>query len=488
MVIEVNSSLVGPLHADSFSKKKDFINNYVSLRGESSIYKDPLLGSVINGDKVILSGVRGTGKTMILKTGEAILKKNLNEKLENDEDDLILPVYVTYSGFKKDVSLENEMELASDELKTAREIFRGYFYMTLLDSVLDSIENMGLDKNVDFNLFGLRTKLGIKREIENAIKTFKRLGFREVLESKKKGVDIGVKIKQIELAITPGMSSKEDITEVRLDDMQRTNLFKQTIDSICSVYNLSKIHYLFDEVYYLKYLQPEFFDILFGFRNYTNITFSISSYPTFMDYGNEFDIPDDAREVSVSSSLYKPDKYSFEKALIKLVESRIKKYGEKRYENVISNETLEHLILLTNGNPRMLLQSIDYIWQQNNGKKIIVKNITSDLIYYMVKSWYLRFMKNQARRYKTSIDKIEEFLKIIVDRLKKNNERNEIPTSFFLISDEIHKHFSSTINLLHYFRMIDEYKIGDFGGGDLKKGQTYLLNPMVGIYELPPVC
>lgn len=37
------------------------------------------------------------------------------------------------------------------------------------------------EEDIHFNLFGLKTKFGIKRQIDNIIKTFKRIGFRELV-------------------------------------------------------------------------------------------------------------------------------------------------------------------------------------------------------------------------------------------------------------------------------------------------------------------
>ncbi|MBP2658925.1 MAG: hypothetical protein H6Q69_1957 [Firmicutes bacterium] len=480
--------LVGPLHADAIEQKK-LIEQYVSIKGEFETRRDPFISPILSGNKIILSGVRGTGKTMILKTADEILQSDIKHKLlelyeyELTEDDKkLMPVYISYSGFKNDVSLQNESELNPDEIRLAREIFRGYFFMSLLQKLLEMINKIGLDENVDFNLFGLRTKFGIKREVDKAIETFKRLGFKEILNSKKKGFDIGIKIKAIELKIPPQFANETATKEVTLDDLQKTDLFKTTIDSICKTYKIDKVVFLFDEVHYLKFLQREFFDILFGFRNYNRVSFCISAYPTYMDYGGNFDIPDDAQEISVSSTIYKPTKDEYERPFSKFVQMRLEKYGDKNIEDVISDTGLELLILLTNGNPRILLQSIDYVWRKNNCKKVNVSSITQDLIFEMVDNWYLQFMENQAKRFKTDITRVNEFLSLIKDRLSDYNNRNTNPTIFFLVNDEIYNHFTDTINLLHYSRIIDKVKISSFGSSAGKKGRMFLLNPMVGWY------
>ncbi|WLR51406.1 hypothetical protein LC040_00430 [Bacillus tianshenii] len=473
-------SIVGPLQADEFFYDSEIITNYISLKGESLVERDPLIAAILDGEKLILTGVRGTGKTMALKTSEALLKQNIKNRFTGEIENL--PVSISFAGFKKEVSLQEETDMNDEELKIAKEVFRGYFFMTLLDAVLGTIEELELDNNVAFNLFGIRTKLGIKKEINKAVQTFRTIGFKELIRSKTSGanVEAGINIKAIELKFTPEMINGETTQEVTLNDMQKTALFKKTIESICSVYSIQRIQLLFDEVYYLKFLQPEFFDILFGFRNYKKVTFAISAYPTYMDLGEDFDIPDDAKEVNVSSILYKPTKIEFERPLIRLVESRLSNFGNMDIKEAITLDALEYLILLTNGNPRMLLQAIDYIWQKN-AKKIRISNITNDILIYMVNSWYIDFMKKQAKRYKTNINKVEDFLKVVIKRLKERNERSEVASTFFLISDDIKRYFNDTIDVLHYSRIIDTYKIGDFGGGTFNKGQTYFLNPMVAI-------
>lgn len=264
--------------------------------------------------------------------------------------------------------------------------------------------------------------------------------------------------------------------------MQKTSLFKETVISLCETYKIDKIVFLFDEVHYLKYLQSEFFDLIFGFRNFGKLSFSISSYPAFMDYGECFDTPDYAKMLDVSSVLYKPSKNEFENPLIKLVELRLRTYGGIAYEDVISNEALELLILLVNGNTRMLLQSIDFIWRKNNQRKINTSSITQDIIIDMVNDWYIGFRDNQAKRYKTNIKKVNEFSDVIIKRLNDYNKRNKTSTTFFLLNDEICNHFSDTIDLLHYSRIIDKIRIASFGGSHGTMGKMYLLNPMVGWY------
>lgn len=484
-----NNDLIGPLYAEAISDTDKIIESYISYNGANDVSNDKYIAPIISGNRLILSGVRGTGKTMILKTAEAVLKKDLYHKVfeldewELDESDIkILPVYISYSGFKADISLENEIELTTEEIKYAKEIFRGYFFMSLLQQILKVIDEMELDKNIDFNLFGLKTKFGIKKQVDNVINTFKRIGFRELVKSKKLGADIGMKIKPLNMDSNISNEASNSIKEVTLNDMQKTSLFKDTVQSICDTYKIDKIMLLFDEVHYLKYLQCEFFDVLFGFRNFDKISFSISAYPAFMDYGEYFDVPDDAKELSVSSVLYKPSKAEFENPLIKLVEMRLNTYGHVNYEDIISREALELLILLVDGNPRMLLQSIDFIWRKNNQKKVNSINITQDIIVDMVNDWYIGFRDKQAKRYKTNIKKIDDFSKVITKRLSEYNKRNEISTTFFLLNDEICNHFSDTIDLLHYSRIIDKMRIASFGGSNGTRGIMYLLNPMVGWY------
>ena len=492
-----NNDLVGPLYAEAITETNKIIESYISSNGVEDISKDKYIAPIISGDRLILSGVRGTGKTMILKTAEAVMKKQLYHDIFEEHLPLLeffsesntfkkklLPVYISYSGFKDDVSLESQFELTGEEIRYAKEIFRGYFFMSLLQQVLAVIEEMNLDKNVNFNLFGLKTKFGIKKQIDKVIKQYRRLGFRELVKSRKNGIDIGLKIKPLNLGGDGSLSTskEETITEVTLNDMQRTSLFKETINSICNTYNLDKIVFLFDEVHYLKYLQSDFFDVLFGFRNFGKISFSVSAYPSFMDYGSCFDIPDDAKELSVASVLYKPSKVEFENPLIRLVKLRLKTYGQVEIEEIISADALELLILLVNGNPRILLQSIEFIWRKNNQKKINMNNITQDIIIDMVTSWYIDFRDKQAMRYKTNIKKVEDFSKVIVKRLSEYNKRNEASTNFFLLNDEICNHFSDTIDLLQYSRIIDKLRIASFGGSNGTMGKMYLLNPMVGWY------
>lgn len=476
--------LMGPIFAESLADE-EVIDLYIT--SSEKLEDDRYLGYLLNADRVVLTGVRGTGKTMILKTGDVLLRKDLMHKLhyvnewERDKRDYkILPVYISYSGFKEEVTLQNDRELNGEEQKIAKEIFRSYFFMTILQHILATIESLELDQEIEFNFFGIFTKLGIKREIDKTIKTFRRRGFRELILSQSKGVDVGIKISNF------GVDSKHDkkmqATEVVLDDMHKNYLFKETIKSICSTYKLDKIMLLFDEVHYLKFLQSEFFDCLFGFRAESQIAFAISVYPTYMDYGEQFDIPDDAKEVPVSNALYRPNKEEYEKPLIKLVKKRIETYRNCGYEEVVSYEALALLILLVNGNPRLLLQSIEFLWTENDKKKIQSTTITQKMVEKMANSWYLEYCSKQAKRYKTSYDKAIKFVKVLSERLLEYNKRNDNVTNLFLLNEKICRKYSDTLELLVYCRIIDKMGIASFGGSLGDKGTLYSLNCLVGWY------
>lgn len=476
--------LIGPIFAESLTDD-EILDLYVT--SSENLNSDRYLGYLLNADRVVLSGVRGTGKTMILKTGNVLLQKDLMYKLHcvnewerKKQDYKILPVYISYSGFKEEVTLQNNNELSDEERKAAKEIFRSYFFMTILQNILSSIESLELDQEVEFNFFGILTKLGIKREVDKTIKIFRRRGFRELISSQSKGIDVGIKISNF------GMDSKHDkkmqSTEVVLDDMHKNYLFKDTIKSICNTYKLDKIMLLFDEVHYLKFLQSEFFDCLFGFRAEPRISYAISVYPTYMDYGEQFDIPDDAKEVPVTNTLYRPNKEEYEKPLIKLVKKRIETYHNCNYEEIISYDALSLLILLVNGNPRLLLQSIEFLWTENDKKKIQSTTITQKMVEKMASSWYLDYCSNQAKRYKTSYDKATKFVKILSSRLLEYNKRNENVTNLFLLNDEICKKYGDTLELLLYCRIIDKIGIASFGGSLGNKGTLYSLNCLVGWY------
>jgi len=476
-----SSDLIGPLYAEGIDGSQSLVEQYISSNGNTDAKNDPFIMDILSGKRVVLSGVRGSGKTMILKTADVLMQQNVKDTILKNSSDFLLPVYISYSGFRNDVSLQEESELTNEEIKIAREIFRGYFFMSLLQSVLGIIDTIGLKKNVFFNFFGLRTKIGIEREINKAIDSFKRIGFREIIKSKKSGLSIGIKIVE-ELNFAPEFGSEKSVKEVTLDDMQKTDLFKKTVTSICKTYGINKMVFLFDEVHYLKFLQNEFFNILFGFRNYHKISYCISAYPTYMDYGDNFDVPDDAQEINVSSTLYKPSKEEYEKQFFILVKMRLNKYGHVDYTKIITDNALELLIVLVNGNPRIILQTIDYLWKRNLNKKITISNITQDSILDIVDKWYLDFMKKQANRFKTNYNKSNEMLNFVKERLSVYNKRNNIPTSLFLINDEIYDSFCDTINLLHYSRIIDRVRISSFGSTSNKKGRMYLLTPIVGWY------
>lgn len=481
-----NSSLLGPLMADSLEENDSIIKEYIISNGSSDITDDKYISSILGDERVVISGVRGTGKTMILKVANEVIKNDLDYKLHyvnewdlSEKDKKVLPVFISFSGFKDEVSLQDESTLVNDDIRSIKEIFRSYFFITILQEILGTIENLRLDEEVEFNFFGFRTKFGIKKEIDKAIRDFKRKGFQEIVSSRKNGVDSGIKIKAFEGTLSLGKAT--EVKEILLNDMQKVSLFKETTDSICKTYGFDRIMFLFDEVHYLRYLQSEFFDTLFGFRGYNRIGYAISIYPAFMEYGDRFDIPDDAKEIPVSNTLYKPTKEDFELHLINLLENRIKTYSKfNSIFDIIKENVLKQIIVMLNGNPRMLLQCIDYLYR-NNGQGKISEFTLSDILD-IANKWYIEYYKKQAKRYKTSPERAKQFLNVITDRLKAYNARNEKATVFFALSDEICDEYTETIDLLVYSRIIEKIKLSSFGGQEGVKGVLYSLTPIVGCF------
>lgn len=482
------STLLGPLLADSLEDNDSIIDEYIVSGSGTDILDDKYISSIVGDERVVISGVRGTGKTMILKVANEVIKKDLDHKFHyindwdlDENDKKILPVFISFSGFKDEVSLQDDSGLNTEEIRNIKDIFRSYFFINILQEVLMTIENLNLDEEIEFNFFGLRTRFGIKKEIDRAIRDFKRKGFQEIVNCKENGVDTGIKIKAFQGALN--VERKTEIKEILLNDMQKVSLFKETIDSICETYGFDKIMFLFDEVHYLGYLQSEFFDTLFGFRGYKRIGYAISIYPAFMDYGDRFDIPDDAKEVFVSNTLYKPTKEQYEQHLIDLLEKRIKIYSNfESILDIINENVLKQLIVMLNGNPRMLLQSVDYLYRNNGQGKIKISDFNQNEMLDIANKWYIVYYKKQAKRYKTSPERAKQFLDVITSRLKSYNLRNEMATVFFALCDEICDEYIETIDLLIYSRIIEKVKLSSFGGQEGTKGVLYSLTPIVGCY------
>lgn len=470
---ELMEGLCGPFNAESF--ESEYEKYYV--KSAEDIKKDKYISSVLGKNRAVLTGVRGAGKTMVLKVAHEILENEITVAVKEGNKLDVLPIYITFSGFKEEVSLQDKDTMTTENLVAAKEVFRSFLFTTLLEEVLTEIEKVRLDTTLDFNFFGIRTKFGIKKEVEKAIKEIKVKGFKELTEQVKSAGAINIPI----IKNIVDASNERENTEkyIMMNDMQKVAAFKDTIKSICSTYKINSIHFFFDEVFYLNYLQGSFFDALFGFRNDKYINYTISSYPTFMDYGEAFDIPDDAKEVSVSNILYKPTKELFEIPLIKMIADRIKKFGGMDYTEVIEEDALKRLILIFNGNPRMLMQGIDYLWSINNNNKITKSAITQTTILEMEDKWYDQFLDKQAKRYKTNVDKVKAFLHVLIDRIKEYNHRNTNVTTYFAISRDIEQKYAETIDLLHYCRFIEPIKLTSLGGTENIKAELYLVTPIV---------
>lgn len=167
-----------------------------------------------------------------------------------------------------------------------------------------------------------------------------------------------------------------------------------------------------------------------------------------------------------------------------MLEARIRQYSQyEDVEAVIQKDAIKHLIALIDGNPRMLLQAVDFLWRSKNQNQIKVADvIQNDMQLEIANKWYIDFYGKQAKRYKTNLSRTRKFLDTIVERLKDFNQRNEKATIYFALSDEICDEYTETINLLIYSRIITKVKLSSFGGSNAKKGLLYSLTPIVGCY------
>lgn len=175
-----NSSLLGPLMADSLEENDSIIKEYIISNGSSDVTDDKYISSILGDERVVISGVRGTGKTMILKVANEVIKNDLEYKLHyvnewdlSEKDKKVLPVFISFSGFKDEVSLQDESTLVNDDIRSIKEIFRSYFFITILQEILGTIENLRLDEEVEFNFFGFRTNT--KGTIDDVTPAMKKL-------------------------------------------------------------------------------------------------------------------------------------------------------------------------------------------------------------------------------------------------------------------------------------------------------------------------
>jgi|GEM_PF-4409483 len=63
-----SNDLIGPLYAEAINDVDKIIESYISYNEELDVLKDKYIAPIMSGNRLILSGVRGTGKTMILNT------------------------------------------------------------------------------------------------------------------------------------------------------------------------------------------------------------------------------------------------------------------------------------------------------------------------------------------------------------------------------------------------------------------------------------
>lgn len=453
-----------PLLADKFKGPINQTNFLIDRLWESH------LEDAIGDDSIIFVGKRGSGKTMLLKYA-------FNHLLVNFEKERRLPVFISFSAFLADFSFPRLGEFSSNTREIARDLFKSYFHLMILNQIIEVINESDFKPICDFKLIGktIKRKKKIDPEIVDNIREKMESQFcpREILRDFKDYKDF--KIGFSSLGAKFGESESVQIKYHEFKILESEKEIRKGLEEIVKAFDLNQIVLFFDETPGLGYLQSDFFDLLYIFRNVPSTSFKIAAYPYYTDKGKYFDVPDDADEVSLDRKIFQPNKDTFYKFFQDLLCMILKVDENQLYEEKIEREALKILSIASGGNPRLFLTYFKKILKNTDFIKFTSFEEVIDDIYTID---FIKFLKRNSKRYNIVFDKCIEILNVLIQRLSNRNRDYRGNTSFIGISRKFYSEFEKEMNLLDYCRIlefIDEKTLS----GKLGSGKRYNLNLVV---------
>lgn len=367
---------------------------------------------------IILSGSRGTGKTMLLKMAE----KEMDDKFDEDR---ILPVFVSFS---KAIFVDIDKDIL-------------YFKQWMLSKIMFELRiklkkhGIGITQPSIFgSLFGCNDETD---ELTDKLNTF--ISIMEETWRRKDG-DANEKLQEV-FGVEPD----------RIGVISDVDYFKKLIEELCEYYNIERVVLLFDEAChnFIPIQQREFFTFFRDLRT-PYISCKAAVYPGITSYGT-FQAFHDAEIRKVERDISDKDYVSNMREMVR------NQLGEDVYKIFESNgDNFDALIYAASGNPRLMLKSI---YTASNELKSLNTTNTNNTIkqFYRTNIWNEHTKLGEIYTgYKPLIDRGRAFIedKVLEETYNKNKKRlkegDYSQTIFFAINRNAPEIVKKAMKILEY--------------------------------------
>ena len=240
-----------------------------------------------------------------------------------------------------------------------------------------------------------------------------------------------------------------------LDNFANIEGIANFVRSVVKDKGLLRVDFLFDEAAHtFDEQQQEMFFELFKLLQGDVVSVKAAVYPGITSYGGNFEIGQDAVRLSISSVKENLDQ-ARQDLKIHFRELLQKRLPNSEYGKLVKRgEALDLLILLSNGNPRMFLQSASKFLSGREYSKRSALAASNEFVASELVSYHMG-LKTRLPRFASHIDLGMDLIKahLVPELQKKNEGKGEDPniqTVYFTIDQLVHYKVKKSINLLEY--------------------------------------
>lgn len=391
-------------------KLSEITNIYVETESDRSI-----INNLKSNSQLLLIGSRGIGKTMLIKVAE----NELNREYSTEK---VLPVYLSFS---KSMLVNNRFDNKS---------FQYWMYAKLLNEFRNSILEKGII-TVDSDPF----KMLFKQEEKSESNLDK---FIAILESSWRNQR---KIEKKEIIEILG------IDESNFKVIDDIDFIKEIIKTFCVKFSISKVIFFFDEAChnFIPRQQREFFSMFRDLRS-PHICCKAAVYPG-ISYYSTLQLFHDVNSVVIERNIADENYIESMRNMVRcqIEDHRFREKLEKQ------GECFDALIMCCDGNPRLLLKSIE---QASKGFGSFKKNNVNSTIknFYRVQIWQEHTkLSSFYPGHKEMIDWGRIFIENnVLIETKNKNGKNGKQTIFFAIHKDAPESVKSSVRILEYSGII----------------------------------
>ena len=393
-------------------KLSEITKIYVETKSDRNI-----INKLKASSQLLLIGSRGIGKTMLIKVAENELNREYSTKK-------ILPVYLSFS---KSMLVNNPFDNKN---------FQYWMYAKLLNEFRNAILEKGII-TADSDPFKKLFKNENESESESNLDKFIK-----ILENSWRNQK---KIKKIEIMEILG------IDESNFKVVDDIDFIKEIIKSFCTKFSIEKVIFFFDEAChnFIPRQQRDFFSMFRDLRS-PYICCKAAVYPG-ISYYSTLQLFHDVNSVVVERNINDENYISSMRDMVKC-QINDNKFIEKLESQ---GQCFDALIMCCDGNPRLLLKSIE---QASEGFKSFKKNNVSSTIkdFYRVQIWQEHTkLSSFYSGHKEMIDWGRIFIeRDVLEETKNKNRKNDKQTIFFVVHKDAPESVKSSVRILEYSGII----------------------------------